>query len=1269
MTRPGFATQQELIRWADSLAARGGFPRMVRRLVLETGRGVHSVDFPAAEGTAGAGWDGVTVADRRSPFVPPGLSLWELSVERSVNAKAQHDYDKRAATPNDSPTSDATYVAVSLRRWKDRRKFAAHNAKDKRWKEVRAYGIDDVETWLESAPITHAWISEQLGLKPHGMQTADAWWTAWLSATEPPLTTEIILAGRAKTAETLRNELVGRPQIVTIRGDSLDEVMAVVAASALGGGDDDRSHLLARMAFVDDVGTWRALANHDKPLVLVARTPEVVAEARSAPNHHVIVPLTGRRDADIELLPVDASAAADALRAAGFEDEQQADQTARLGRRSFLALRRRLAKKPELHTPPWARDPVERVARGVLVAGSWNDDAVADQRVLADLTGVSYDDLRERLTELAAEDDPLVTRVGSTWSVVSPYDAWRQLRTHLRPDDLSRLRAHVEQVLLEEDPALRLAPDERWKAGMQGKTREHSSDLRTGLVATVALLGVLGDRVDAGGGATGRDVASSLVRGILGKANEDASGLTWSALSLHLPLLAEAAPDAFLDAVRGGLVGDSPVLARLFQDGEGTDLMFSSSAHTGLLWALEVAAWSPAHFGQAVYLLARLAEVDPGGRLTNRPSNSLAAIYCPWHPETTATNQDRLEVLDEVRRRHPDVAWAFMVALLPEWHGVHFPTSAPRFRDWKPSKVAVTNVQFFEFITELVARLVIDAGADPSRWQKLVDESNHVSPADRGRIRDELSRRVDAALLAEEGRPALRDELRKMIARHREFAHTDWALPAEELAAFEAIERKLAPKETGALNAWLFEGHMPDLGEGVKMKDGEYDHARYTAVLEERRRDAVRDIERAEGWQGIIDLVARADVPWDVGIALSEIDRGAHQNRCLALVGSANANEERFATGYLSRRFQDEGWDWLERLLAADTLGATQTAQLLLLTHDHPKSWQRADELGEDIAHQYWRLFLPFGLGNGYAHVEETAQRLLAAGRPAAAVHLLVLYAARGKTTDPVLADVAADALDALLRAGECDLEIKGLQHFDFESIFAFLEQHRARVGPERVARLEWAFLPALGFEPTTPSIHEALASEPALFVEVLSAIYQPRSGPTPEASSQQQEIGTNAYRLLSSWRHLPGHDADGKIDAKALQAWVRAALPLLDEADRRGVGEIHIGHVLAFSPSDPDGGWPCAEVRDLLEELQSDRIEEGLETQIFNNRGVTTRNPEDGGEQERDLAKKYRGLAERFSTRWPRTAAILRSLADTYERDARRHDDEAERRRKGLGP
>ncbi len=54
-------------------------------------------------------------------------------------------------------------------------------------------------------------------------------------------------------------------------------------------------------------------------------------------------------------------------------------------------------------------------------------------------------------------------------------------------------------------------------------------------------------------------------------------------------------------------------------------------------------------------------------------------------------------------------------------------------------------------------------------------------------------------------------------------------------------------------------------------------------------------------------------------------------------------------------------------------------------------------------------------------------------------------------------------------------------------------------------------------------------------------------------------------------------------------------------------------------------------------------------------------RGPYDGGVQERDLADRYKRWAQQTAGEWPRTSRVLRRLAEEYDRQASRHDAEAQ--------
>lgn len=108
-------------------------------------------------------------------------------------------------------------------------------------------------------------------------------------------------------------------------------------------------------------------------------------------------------------------------------------------------------------------------------------------------------------------------------------------------------------------------------------------------------------------------------------------------------------------------------------------------------------------------------------------------------------------------------------------------------------------------------------------------------------------------------------------------------------------------------------------------------------------------------------------------------------------------------------------------------------------------------------------------------------------------------------------------------------------------------------------------------------------------------------------------------------------------------------------------IGDEVIGQSFAYSPVGSVGNWPAEPVRDLLEAIGSRELGNGFILGRLNSRGVTTRGVYDGGDQERTLAKQYRDWSARTMTDWPRSARVLKSIVESYERDAQCEDIEAE--------
>jgi hypothetical protein len=85
---------------------------------------------------------------------------------------------------------------------------------------------------------------------------------------------------------------------------------------------------------------------------------------------------------------------------------------------------------------------------------------------------------------------------------------------------------------------------------------------------------------------------------------------------------------------------------------------------------------------------------------------------------------------------------------------------------------------------------------------------------------------------------------------------------------------------------------------------------------------------------------------------------------------------------------------------------------------------------------------------------------------------------------------------------------------------------------------------------------------------------------------------------------------------------------------------------------------WPHEVVREVLEDLGTDRMASGMMIGRQNERGAVWRGS--GGDQERVLVKQYREGSAAVAAEYPFTARLLNELARSYDHEAAWHDDRA---------
>ena len=174
---------------------------------------------------------------------------------------------------------------------------------------------------------------------------------------------------------------------------------------------------------------------------------------------------------------------------------------------------------------------------------------------------------------------------------------------------------------------------------------------------------------------------------------------------------------------------------------------------------------------------------------------------------------------------------------------------------------------------------------------------------------------------------------------------------------------------------------------------------------------------------------------------------------------------------------------------------------------------------------------------------------------------------------------------------------------------------------------------------------------------------------PKKELSDQQTRSAVNASRFLSAWANPPGTDDNGKIDIETLSGWIADVRQLAKERRYLSSCDYALGGLLGrFVGPEPTGAaWPPAEICHILEELNSQDMDDSFYSSIRYGRGFVSRSMNEGGVQERKLAASFSKSAEGVGKQWPRTSGILRTIADSYEKNAIREDSEVKRRDLGL--
>ena len=1270
-----------LVDLAERPTGKAYFGEIVRRLIYATiAKRQPTLHFLGGETNNYSGWDGWIEANLELDGTPViHRSLWELSTDRNAEGKIRRDYKEaeRKTLPHGWSARDVIYVAATLR------SLTPHAKQKLRSDLIRRYGMrwagvvilaaDDFVQWIEKCPGVEDWIAVafKIGNSRFGRALEHAWGD-WSSQTNPSLTPELILAGR-NFAPLLAALKFDASRTASLQCDSNEEAVAMVYCAVQSLPEPDARLILANAIVLTDEAAARRLVDQAIPLesmpLAVLVPPATPQSERLVKAGYRVVHGFGRKEDSSAVITFERAGVQNFAKALsesmGLPIDEAETQARACGCSVAVWHIRNLYKMPLQPTlPPWTDSLHADIVVPAVLLGGWDEISKPDNAVLKLLSGVDPSLFSGRLQPFAQGPTPLVEFIGTERFITAPTAAFEFIARNITRYHVQKLELACKEVFSNVSPDVAA----RW-AGQPSEMRIHkrqeelSSQLLDGLAETLLRIAVLGAPLQETGalGAHGSTQAfvDHLVRTLPGLKN-DARLL--ASLDRQLPYLVEAAPDVFCEALESLIQGHASDVARLLADESG---IFGRAYHTGLLWGLEALAWSPDYLPRVAGLLIGLADIDPGGELSNRPFNSLGEIFLLWHPGTASPANERAEILRDLLITNPEPGWRLLVELLPGKRQISHNTHRPKWRNLgQASMPPLTHGKAFEAY-QLYMSVAIEAARDnPRRLADLVGAYPNLSQDHQGAI-EEMLRSLAVATAPASEVYLLWQRLHRLVAHHRGFADAQWALPADTLARLEKLMRRFESSDLIAKYRWLFDDQFPETGFLEKDYEGR------RSEVENRRREALKEILQIQGWDGIHRLIQTVHYPYIVGDFAAELAEGNEALlNAMDLWQKGNARAEMVAFQSASgTRVRRHANDWTKALLSfarAHDWTPQTTATALLDYPDAKATYEQIQELANEVQVHYWRnryafIRAPEGdqesftiaakalieHGRAYEVVDQDWHRIATMGYPA-----------------------VLQVLDALIVQLSTDSQVhhSGTIGHDVQHLFTWLRK-QPEAKTDDIARREYALLPLLTAygEEASLSLHELMRADPGFFADVMCDLYRAAYDdrvPEGEALEQARGRANAAYHILESWRTPPGMTGS-IIDVQALNFWIDSARTLLRERDRADVGDLQIGKLLYHTPpEETDQVWPSIPVRKLLQRLKSDEIERGIVLENFNSRGVTSRAMFEGGEQERALESQWRGFAKRLGARWSRSKSVCLQIAEQWRTQAEQQDESAKSQR-----
>lgn len=1230
-----------LEQWADSKEGQQLLPELLYRLIMASTNNSHKIRFPSGDSTYLPGFDGVLICEDSIYGDIQGASVWEMGCEEHPGYKATRDYNKRKKASLGYNPKSTVFVFVTPRRWVNSEKWTLNKNKEKYWKAVVTITAIELEDWLFRCFPVSLWLAEKMKIPTQGMSSIQWEWNMWSIGEKYTLKPSIVLGGReSEIKSVLANMAI--PSITLVQSSSKSESLAFCLASLLTEGND----IINRCLVVKNEDTLNTLIEKYDNLVFITNI-ENKKHTYAKTKGHSIVYVTCTEDcvnASIILPPINRDKYIESLKESGIPYDE-AQEISRKTIRNIPCLKRIL--KCTLDAPIWTKSENVRELIPVALIEQWYEDS-KDIQLLTSLSKEPYESYRMKLQKwLKKEDSPLLF-IDGYWRIISPYETLSYIVDDITKEDLSNFSDVFLSLMSDIDPdAIEKYNNTEFKFWHQ--KQKYSDRIKNGVLDTAIILSmILGNRefqsftVSSG---------EKWIDGLCSKVLLTSDLQWWLSFCKQIKGIAEASPSVFLDYIQNDLKKGDSMIKGIFTVKKTNNIFVENSYFTKILFALEMLAWEEKYLLKVCLILLELSKCHNESNYVNRPIEALKNIFCIWNPQTNASQETRIQVLETLGKKDPKVCFELGVLLLSQLDHQFFVSgySSLRWRLINVEKPHTTYPELYNSIDYFIEYILKNDSPTEENLIKLVDLYGEMF------INDQNREKIGNYLLEKgisAGNINVYESVIKELNHHRSFPSAQWALPEQKLCFLETYKNKITPGIQDKYQ-WMFADYYLDVPEIKTLEIKDYKETEKKKL--EIRGNVLAEIVKCKGDDGIYSFSKQVKCPYAVGEAYACIMLGENKMKDILITFQREQIDIDFVRGFFNAYSKNIGIPQFMHELQSQESSLSSLLYLPLISIPIiPETINYIYNCPANIQKQYWEnvtcttafekeyLVPTINTFNKYERFDASLQL----------IEGCLLFDRK------IPAPIVCETIKKCLASSKANLLKRHISN-----ILKFLDA-QSDIDKDEVISFEFLYNDIIKHEDwfAESLLNKSILTSPETMMDLIKMIYIPETEEKRVRNEKMIDNTDNAVLgaklslgILNDYPFCPYIGKDGSIEEDTLRNYITKLIELGKSSDRQRCTYHVIGHLLANCPENdnyPSPGF-CA----IIEDLDNKDVNNGFWERMHNKRGVTCRPAFSGGCIERQLAEKYAKYAKRARNIAPTVADLFDKLSQDYNRDARWED------------